>query len=505
MAALLLAMNVLQRWLVETLKLRLRDGLVHDLLGHWMLPRRAFWLANAGAIGVNPDQRMHEDARKLCDLTADLGAGLLQATILFLTFASVLWGLSTDFTVRFAGVDYLVPGFMLWAAIVYAAIGSLMSYWVGGSLVDRNAERYAREADLRFSMVRINEHLDGISLAGGEADEQRRVDMHLGNVLAATARLIAGLTNLTWITAGFGWITTVAPILVAAPLYFGGKISFGGLMMAAAAFTQAQGSLRWFVDNFSVIADWRATLLRVASFRLALTSPELEKRFGGHIEYAEAAGHSLDIEQLQIASAAGRDMLKESDVHVAPGERVLILGAPGTEKTLLFRALAGLWPWGGGRVVRPSGEAVFYLPRGTPYLPRGSLREVLAYPAKVEQFAADRYAHALQRLGLTRLVAALDETQRWDLTLSFDEQLTLAFTRIVLQRPRWVLIDGTLGALEDEALESVLDVLEHELAESAVIHIGRASLTRDAAQTRVLHLVKASDASQSGQYPRPTP
>ncbi len=502
-AGVLLTLNVLQRWLVETLKLRLRDGLVHDLLEHWMMPRRAFWLANSGAMGVNPDQRMHEDARKLCDLTADLGTGLLQATILCLTFAGVLWGMSADFTVRFQGVDYLVPGFMLWAAILYAAIGSLMSYWVGGSLVDRNAERYAREADLRFSLVRVNEHLDGISLAGGEADEKRRVDLQLGNVLAATVRLIAGLTNLTWITAGFGWITTVAPILVAMPLYFSGKISFGGLMMAAAAFTQAQGSLRWFVDNFSVIADWRATLLRVASFRLALTSTDLETRFGGHIEYAEAEGRSFDIQQLQIASAAGRDMLKEADVHLAPGERVLIVGAPGTEKTLLFRALAGLWPWGGGRVVRPSGEPVFYLPRGTPYLPRGRLREVLAYPAKVEQFDAERYAQALERLGLTRLVAALDETQRWDLALSFDEQLTLAFARIILQQPRWVLIDGTLGALADEALESVLDVLEHELAESTVIHIGRAELTRDAAKTRTLHLVKATDASQSGQYPRP--
>ena len=159
---------------------------------------------------------------------------------------------------------------MVWAAIMYAGAGSLLSYWVGRSLINRNAERYAREADLRFSLVRINEHLDGISLAAGEEDERRRVELHLGNVLAATRRLVAGLTNLTWVTAGFGWITIVAPILVAAPLYFSGKISFGGLMMAAAAFTQAQSSLRWFVDNFSTIADWRATLQRVASFRYAL-------------------------------------------------------------------------------------------------------------------------------------------------------------------------------------------------------------------------------------------
>ncbi|HXR93583.1 MAG TPA: SbmA/BacA-like family transporter, partial [Steroidobacteraceae bacterium] len=252
-AGALLILNVIQRWVVETIKIKLREGLVGNLLKLWMLPRRAFWLANAGGhMGVNPDQRMHEDARKLCELTADLGTGLLQAAMLFVTFAGVLWVLSNDFSFRIGDVDYAVPGFMLWAAVIYAGFGSLMSWWVGHSLVNRNAERYAREADLRFALVRINEHLDDISLAGGEADENRRVELHLTNVLSATRRLVLGLTNLTWVTAGFGWVTLVAPTLVAAPLYFSGKISFGGLMMAAAAFTQAQSSLRWFVDNFSV-------------------------------------------------------------------------------------------------------------------------------------------------------------------------------------------------------------------------------------------------------------
>jgi putative ATP-binding cassette transporter len=494
-AGIVLILNVAQRWLVEVLKLKLREGLVHDLLRGWMQPRRAFWLANAGPMGVNPDQRMHEDARKLCDLSADLGIGLLQATILFATFAGVLWVLSQDFDFRIGHTDYAVPGFMLWAAIIYAAAGSLLSYWVGRDLINRNAERYAREADLRFSLVRINEHLDGISLAAGETHERRRVEMHLANVLAATRRLVIGLTNLTWVTAGFGWITIVAPILVAAPLYFSGKISFGGLMMAAAAFTQAQSSLRWFVDNFSVIADWRATLLRVASFRRALMTvndepSELESR----IVYAEGEPGSLLIEDLEIVSPAGCDMLKEKRVLIVPGERILIVGAPGTGKTALFRALAGLWPYGTGRITRPKEEEVFYLPRGTPYLSRGSLREVLAYPLKAESFGEGAFAHALVRLGLERLVPMLDVTRRWDRELSQDEQLSLAFARITLQTPRWALIDDTLGALDDEAFERVIDILANELAATTVINIGRAAQARDPLYTRVLHLVKAPAA-----------
>jgi vitamin B12/bleomycin/antimicrobial peptide transport system ATP-binding/permease protein len=491
-AGIILVLNVIQRWLVELLKIKLREGLVHDLVQGWMQPRRAFWLAHAGPMGVNPDQRMHEDARKLCDLSADLGVGLLQASILFATFAGVLWILSQGFDFRLGDRDYTVPGFMLWAAIVYAAAGSLLSYWVGKDLINRNAERYAREADLRFSLVRINEHLDGISLASGEAHERQRVELHLANVLAATRRLVLGLTNLTWVTAGFGWITIVAPILVAAPLSFSGKISFGGLMMAAAAFTQAQSSLRWFVDNFSVIADWRATLLRVASFRRALMTAtgepaELESR----IAYSEGDPGSITIEDLEIVSPAGCDMLRERKITVKAGERILIVGAQGTGKTVLFRALAGLWPYGTGRITRPRDEEMFLLPRGTPYLSRGTLREVLAYPLKADSFGDDSFGHALDRLGLERLVPMLDSTRRWDRELSQDEQVSLAFARIVLQKPRWALIDDTLGSLDDETLERVVDVFANELEGTTIINVGRAQQARDPLFNRVLHLVKA--------------
>ena len=494
-AGSLLALNVLQRWLVETTKYKVREGLVTDLIGHWMLPRRAFWLANSGPMGVNPDQRMHEDARKLCDLSTDLGVGLLQATILFVTFAGVLWVLSNDFSFRFGDTDYAVPGFMLWAAIIYAALGSLLSYIVGRSLINRNEERYAREADLRFSLVRINEHLDGISLAGGEADEKRRVEMHLANVLGATRRLTSGLTNLTWITAGFGWITNVAPTLVAAPLYFTGKISFGGLMMAAAAFTQAQSSLRWFVDNFPVIADWRATLLRVAGFRQALVAADVQRDFESRINYAEGEPGLMSIDDLEIVSSTGWEILRERKVVVRAGERVLIVGAPGTGKTLLFRALAGLWPWGAGSILRPKDEQVLYMPRGTPYLPRGTLREVLAYPLKVEGFESETFALALTRLGLERLVPSLDETRRWDRDLSQDEQLALAFARMVLQRPPWILIDDMFGSLDDEGLERVTDIFANELARTSLIHIGKAAQAHHPIFTRVLHLVKAPPKS----------
>jgi len=486
-AGALLALNVAQRWLAEMLKLNLRAGLVHDLIHEWTLPMRAFRLANAGPIGVNPDQRMHEDARHLTELSSDLGIGLLQASILLIIFVSVLWSLSTEFVFHFSGRDYAVPGYMVWAAIIYAGSASLLSYWAGRSLIDRNAERYGREADFRYSLVRVSEHVDAISLARGEADEARRLELDLQAVLTAMRRLVRSLTSLTWITAGYGWFTIIAPILVAAPIYFAGRITFGGLMVAVGAFSQVQSSLRWFVDNFSAIADWRATLLRVASFRRALLLTDdlhaVEKR----ILLTDGEPGQITIDHLEIASPSGCAMLEETHVQVRTGERILIVGEPGTGKTLLFRALAGLWPWGAGHIERPRGEQLLYMPR-TPYLPPGTLREVLAYPMEVDNFSERFFVNSLARLRLKRLTPMLDMPRRWERELSEEEQQRLAFARLVLHAPRWVLIDEMLDQLDDDTFVRVMEIFTKDLPETGLIHIGRGE-HRKHLYSRVLHLV----------------
>src|SRR5258707_2990050 len=485
-AGTLLVLNVGQRWLGETLKLKLRQGLAHDLIQNWLVPGRAFRLTNAGPMGVNPDQRMHEDARHLTELSADLGIGLLQSSILLASFVKVLWDLSNNFAFHWDGRQIVIPGYMVWAAIVYSGSASLLSYWVGSSLVDRNAERYAREADLRFSLVRVNEHIDAIALSEGEPDEARRIELDLKGVLAATARLVTGLTNLTWITAGYGWFTLVAPILVAAPLYFAGNLTFGGLMLASGAFMQVRSSLRWFVDNFSTIADWRATLLRVAGFRRAIIDTYIMHDVESRISYVAGKAGEFDVNDLQICSPSGSTMLQEKNVQIKRGERVLIVGESGTGKTLLFRALAGLLPWGSGTVTHPADEEILYIPR-TPYLPPGTLREVLAYPKPTTAFESAACSAALARVGLKRLVPLLDTTQRWDHELNEDEQHALNLARAIAHQAPWVIIDEVLDSLDDRQLDRAVDIFTKDLAQSTIIHIGRTDAHH--VFSRVLHLV----------------
>ena len=250
----LLVLNVAQAWLNQTTKVKLREWLVCDLFDEWLKPRRAFYLVNAGERGINPDQRIHEDARHLTELTTDLGIGLLQSSLLLGSFIGVLWILSQNVTFHVSGRSFGIPGYMVWCALLYAGTASWLSWLVGRPLIELNSERYAREADLRFALMRLNEHSDSVALYGGEQDEKRRLTAELKNVLRAMRRIVGATTQLTWVTAGYGWLTIIAPIVVASPGYFGGDLSFGALMMVVGAFIQVQQALRWFIDNSSTIS-----------------------------------------------------------------------------------------------------------------------------------------------------------------------------------------------------------------------------------------------------------
>jgi vitamin B12/bleomycin/antimicrobial peptide transport system ATP-binding/permease protein len=290
LASVLLILNVAQMFLNQSSKVVLREGLVNDLTKQWLEPARAFRLSNAGEMGENPDQRIHQDVQRLAELTTDLGIGLMQSTLLLLTFVGVLWVLSSHTVLSIEGHTFSVPGYMVWCALLYAGAASFLSWRVGRPLIELNAQRYAREANFRYALVRVNEQIDAITLSGGEADERTRLDAVFQTVLDISWRVVGAVTGLTWVTAGYAWFAIIAPILVAAAAYFQSEMSFGELMVSVGAFNQVQSALRWFVDNFSGIADWRATLLRVAIFRQEILTMDELGRNTSRIKFEESDG-----------------------------------------------------------------------------------------------------------------------------------------------------------------------------------------------------------------------
>ena len=414
----------------------------------------AFRLSNSGKMGANPDQRIHEDARHLTELTTDLGIGLLQSGLLLLCFIEVLWVLSSHMVFSIGGRTFNPPGYMVWCALFYAGTASFLSWRVGRPLIPLNAEHYAREAELRFALVRVNEEIDSITLYGGEADEKARLDLVFETVLEVSRRLVWATTRLTWVTAGYGWFTILAPILVAAPAYFQGSMSFGELMMVVGAFNQVQQALRWFVDNFSSIADWRATLLRVASFRKTIMTMDELGQTASRIDFAESNDASIHIDDLAVATPEGSVKLTEPHIELKPGEHVAITGENGTEKTLFFRAIAGLWPWGSGRISHPAGQTIMFLPARA-YVPPGTLRAAVTYPHPPTADDKAAIGRAFTALGLEHLESKLDTDDRWDQLLNDDEKQRIAFARVMLQKPKWVVLDNTLELLDANSRQRV--------------------------------------------------
>ncbi|MGA8172993.1 MAG: ABC transporter ATP-binding protein/permease [Methylocystis sp.] len=469
-AGALLILNVAQAWLNQMFRMELRTAWTRDLFAQWLSPKRAFMLAGAGEIGTNPDQRIHEDARHLSDLTTDLGVGLLQAALLLMSFIGVLWGLSAGVTFELWGKNFVIPGYMVWSALFYAGAASFLSWLVGRPLIGLNATHYARESDMRFALVHVNEHSEGVAINRGEVEEKEKLNKTLDRLLLVLRQLVRATTNLTWVTAGYGWFTIVAPIIVAAPAFFVGNLSIGGLLMSAGAFTQVQQSLRWFVDNAGPIADWRATLHRVGAFRLALLEVDKIGEATSRIEFDASTGGKLTLDDLSVCLPTGSIGLSEAHVEIAPGARILIVGGPGSGKTCLFRALAGLWPWGSGRIGLPTAARIMFMPK-RPFISDGALREVLAYPAAPATFRDEQFLQALTRLNLAHLAPNLQREARWDQELTYEEQLGVAFARLLLHKPDCVIVDEAMEALAPKTRDAVFDIFANELASTSLLAI----------------------------------
>jgi putative ATP-binding cassette transporter len=483
--AALLVLVVTQTWFVERIKLDLRTILTRHLIDEWLKPGRAYRLQFIGEMGEHPDQRVHEDVRHLAELTSELGVGLLQATLLLLSFVGALWVLSDGMAVFIDHRPVVISGYMVWCALAYAFAGSWLTWRVGRPLIRLNVARYQREATLRFALVRIDESAQSIALYGGESDERKNAGEWLDDVLVVGRQLANSLARLTWVTSAYGWGTIVVPVIAAAPAYFSGTLSLGGLMMVVGAFTQVQSALRWYVDNFSRIADWRATLRRVYVMEQVLQLVESTQN-AQQITIIEDPSDGIIIDQLRIQLPIGDVALDDQLIHIADGEHVLITGEAEHWKTTVFLTLAGLWSLGSGTIHMPARAQTMFMPQH-PYLPFSTFREAIVYPATPTTISESDIQTVLIRLGFGYLVSDLDRKTRWDRDLTLEEQQGIAWARLLLRRPKWVFMDDAASAFDETRRKALLAMLAHELPTSTIVGTSRSD-TLDGFWTRVLHI-----------------
>ena len=422
----------------------------------------------------NPDQRISENTRWATSTAVELAIGLLHSALLLVSFVGILWTVSGALPVVLAGHETEVPGYMVFAAVLYAAVGTWATWAIGRPMAAINARRNEVESDHRFALVRVRENSEGVALIRGEADEERGLRRAFSRVSAVMVDLNRVERRLMGLTSAYGMMTHIFPLLVVSPRYFAGAISLGVLMQVGSAFSEVTKALTWFMTNYPRVADWVTHVDRVVELEDSLRDAA---RLGGDsaasVEEGAAADGSeaLRLAGLGVAAPCGTPLVRRADAVVRPGERVLIQGESGTGKSTLFRAIAGAWPWASGSIRMPGRDAAMFMPQ-RPYLPLGTLGAALSYPAAPGAFTDAEMEAALARCGLPRLAGRLGEEARWDRTLSLGEQQRLAFARVLLHRPRWIFLDEATAALDEANQDAMMRLLQEELPASAVVSIG---------------------------------
>jgi len=397
----------------------------------------------------NPDQRISEDVNQFTSQTIGLVMGVLNATVTLVTFVGILWTLSGSFSFKAAGHEFTIPGFMVWMAVLYCLVGSVLTHYIGRRQIPLNFEQQKREADFRFNMVRVREYSEAIALDGGQTVEKEHLGTRFTSVLTNYLALIKAQKSLIWFTSFFGQAAVIFPMIIAAPRYFSGAIALGDLMKINSAFGRVQDSLSWFVDNYSALAAWRATTDRLTGFDDAIARAESA---AGNQQLQQTDGQGLITRDLNVTLPNGTALLASTALQASPGDHILLQGPSGSGKSTLFRTLAGIWPYASGQVER-SRDAMFIPQR--PYFPNGGLREALAYPESAGHYPDAEMQAALSEALLPHLVGELDQVDAWSQKLSGGEQQRLAIARVLLKQPRWVFADEATSALDASAEETL--------------------------------------------------
>ncbi len=475
LAALFIVAAVYQIYLNQMLQIRWRRWLTERYLGAWLADGAYYRMQLTASETDNPDQRIAEDLRLFVGATLTLGIGGMRAVVTLVAFLGILWGLSGSITIP-VGAGWTIPGYMVWAALLYAIVGTWLTNLIGRPLVRLNFDQQRYEADFRFGLVRFRENAEGVALYRGEADELRSFRDRFGEVVGNWWAIMRQQKRLTWFTAGYGQAAIIFPFVVAAPRYFRGEMPLGGLMQVASAFGQVQDSLSFIISAYTDIAQWRSVVQRLVGFERTLARMRADAARDG-VRRTPGAGEALALDRVDLKLPGGGPLLEAATLDFRPGDSALISGPSGVGKSTLFRAIAGIWPFGTGAISLPRDGRVLFLPQ-KPYLPIGTLREVVSYPTPPGGIDDAALREALEAVGLPALAGRLGEPAHWALALSPGEQQRIAFARALVQKPAWLFLDEATSALDEASEVRLYTLLRERLPGVTLVSVGHRSTLR---------------------------
>jgi putative ATP-binding cassette transporter len=474
LATIYIVMAVYEFYLNQMLQIRWRRWLTDNYLTQWLGDRAYYRLQLSGNPADNPDQRISEDMKFFVDQSLELSLGLLNATVTLGSFVGILWGLSGPLEIPLNGNTVSIQGYMVWAALFYAIVGTWLTHKIGKRLIGLNFDQQRFEADFRFSLVRFRENAEGVALYKGEPDEFIGFRARFASVVENWWRIMKRQKILNFFTIGYNQAAIIFPFLVAGNRYFAGSIQLGGLMQISNAFGHVQSSLSWFITAYPTFATWKATSDRLIGFHYAIEKARAQARDNSSAERTFGQQSDLQLENLAVALPDAKPLLAASNIDIKKGDSLLIRGPSGSGKSTLFRAIAGIWPYSSGRIRLPKDGRILFLPQKT-YLPIGTLKQVTVYPSMDASFPDEAIKNALSEVGLAHLSKRLDEQENWSLQLSQGEQQRIAFARALLQQPDWLFLDEATSSLDEESEQKLYRMLEEKLPGTTVISIGHRS------------------------------
>ncbi|WP_426436822.1 ABC transporter ATP-binding protein/permease [Bradyrhizobium genosp. P] len=485
-------LGIYQLYLNQWLQIRWRNWMTGKYLRQWMHGANHYRMQLVGDAADNPDQRMSDDVKLFVGQTLAIGIGLLNSIVSLVSFVVILWGLSKVLPLLLFGVDFSIPGYLVWGAIVYAVLGTLLTQWIGSPLVNLNFEQQRLEADFRYNLVRVRENSEQIALLRGENAERERLSERFGRVIGNWYGLMSRTKRLTAFTGSYAQASVVFPFALAGPAYFVSKtVQLGALIQIAEAFGKVQDSLSFFVSAYRSLAEWRATVARLDGFESSIASAEKLGDDPASIHTRPASGGEIALPQLLVKLPNGAPLVSADHFSLRPGEMTLVTGPSGAGKSTLFRAVAGIWPFGNGAIEIPANTTLMMLPQ-RPYLPIGSLHDAVVYPGEAAQYDAQRVRDVLTAVGLPQLAPRLDELAHWNRMLSLGEQQRLGIARALLHAPHFLFLDEATASLDEPSEAALYRLIAEKLPATTVVSIGHRS-TLTAFHQRNVALVRDGD------------
>lgn len=486
---------IYRSYLVQSLQFRWRAWMTDKYMATW-LANQAYYRMEQGHIADNPDQRIAEDLRALTFNALSLVLGFISSAVTLVSFVGILWTVSGPVAFALLGKQWTIPGYMVWFAIAYAFVGSWIIWWIGKPLVKQNFDQERFEANYRFGLIRVREHAEGIAFYRGEAQERRQLGACFEDIRRNWWDIMHTTKRLNIAVNFYGQFSIIFPLLVSSPRYFAGVISLGVVMQIASAFGQVQDALSWFINAFTTLADWKASINRLAGFNQAV---EQAQRQPSDIVVERDNVSAMQIEKLDLALPDGKVLTSGLSGAINPGQRVLVSGPSGCGKSTLFRAIAGIWPYGSGAIRIPQDSKLMFVPQLS-YLPIGTLRAAVAYPSDEKAYTDEAIGHYLDLCRLPHLKDSLDTAANWSKRLSPGEQQRLAFVRVLLSRPDAVFLDEASSAMDGETEDVLYSLLLQELPDAAVISIAHRETVARYHQER-WHFSRAPAPAANEQHP----